>query len=121
MKDEKILANEKLSDEELEQVSGGGITDTIRDGMQMYLRGILTLDQATDHTVIAKTLHGMGYSGYKQTGLLEDNIYFDKSGKQLKGPDFWQKFGEETGATIIKDREATLTKGQLELAYLKAW
>lgn len=121
MKDEKILANEKLSDEELEQVSGGGITDTIRDGMQMYLRGILRYDQVTDAAVITKTLHGMGYTGYKQTGLLEDNIYRDKSGNQLRGPEFWDKFGEETGAKIIKEREATLTKGELALAYLKAW
>ena len=121
MKDEKILANEKLSDEELEQVSGGGVTDIIRDGYQMYLRGILSRDQVTDAALITKTLHGMGYPGYKQTGLLEDNIYFDKNGRKLSGPEFWDKFGEETGAKIIKEREATLSEGDLALAYLKAW
>jgi len=121
MIDEKILQNEKLSDEQLENVSGGGVTDNIRDGYQMYLRGKLSYDQITDTAAVAKVLHGMGYTGYKQTGVFEDNIYFDKEGNQLKGPAFWKKFGEETGATIIKEREATLTKGELSIAYLTAW
>ena len=121
MVNEDKFANEMLTDDELDGVSGGGTIEIIRDGYQMYLRGILSYDQVTNADLITKTLHGMGYTGYKQTGVLEDNIYRDKNGNQLRGPAFWKKFGEETGATIIKEREATLTQGELSIAYLTAW
>ena len=118
MADEKKFADEVLSDAELDGVAGGGLTDTARDGMQLYLRGYLSFEQAQDTALVAKTLHDMGYSGYKQTGLLLDNVYTDKSGNVMSGPAFWKKFGEENGAEILKDREATLDKGMLEIAYI---
>ena len=109
---------EQLSDEELEKVAGGGFSDIIRDGMQLYLRGKLSFEQAKNPALIAETLHGMGYSGYKQTELLVDNIYTDRSGNVLSGSEFWKKFGEENGAEILKDREATLDKDMLDIAYI---
>ena len=120
MVNEDKFANEMLTDDELDGVSGGGITDIIRDGYQMYLRGILKRDQVADADLITETLHGMGYTGY-QNGVLEDNIYRDKNGNQLRGPEFWDTFGEETGAKIIKEREKTLSQGDLAIAYIKAW
>ena len=118
MADEKILKDEVMSDAELDGVAGGGLTDTVRDGFQLYLRGFLSFEEAQDASLITKTLHGMGYSGYKQTGLLIDNVYTDKSGNTMSGPEFWKKFGEENGAAIQKDREATLDKGMLDIAYI---
>ncbi len=118
MAKEDKIANEIMSDAELDGVAGGGLTDTARDGMQLYLRGKLSFEQAQDTALVAKTLHGMGYSGYKQTGLLLDNVYTDKSGNTMSGPEFWKKFGEENGAAILKEREATLDKGQLAVAYI---
>ena len=121
MAEEKKIADEVMSEAELDGVAGGGLTDIARDGLQLYLRGFLSFEQAQDAGLITKTLHGMGYSGYKQTGLLEDNVYTDKSGNTLSGPAFWQKFGEENGAGILKDREATLDKGMLGIANITAY
>ena len=121
MAEEKKIANEMMSDVELDGVAGGGLTDTARDGMQLYLRGFLSFEQAQDTALITKTLHGMGYSGYKQTGLLVDNVYTDKSCNTLSGPAFWQKFGEENGAAIIKDRESTLDESLLGIANITAY
>ena len=121
MAEEKKISNEVMSDAELDGVAGGGLTDTVRDGMQLYLRGFLSFEQAQDTALITKTLHGMGYSGYKQTGLLVDNIYTDRSGNSMSGPDFWKKFGKENGAAIMKDREARLDKGMLDIAYITAY
>ena len=121
MAEEKKIADEMMSEAELDGVAGGGLTDTARDGFQLYLRGQLSFEQAQDTALVAKTLHGMGYSGYKQTGLLLDNIYTDKSGNTMSGPEFWKKFGEENGAPILKDREARLDKGMLDIAYITAY
>ena len=121
MAEEKILKDEVMSESELDGVAGGGLTDIARDGLQLYLRGKLSFEQVKDASLIAKTLHGMGYSGYKQTGLWEDNVYTDRNGNTMSGPDFWKKFGEENGAAIIKDREARLDKGMLDIAYITAY
>ena len=121
MANEDKIAKEMLTDEELDKVAGGGLTDTVRDGLQLYLRGKLSFEQVNDTSLIAKTLHDMGYSGYKQTGLLVDNVYTDKSCNTLSGPAFWQKFGEENGAAIIKDRESTLDESLLGIANITAY
>ena len=120
MKNDKFT-DEMLSDEQLDDVSGGGLTDIARDGLQLYLRGKLSFEQAQDAELITKTIHGMGYSGYKQTGLLQDNVYTDRNGNTMSGSDFWKKFGEENGAAILKDREATLDEGLLGIAYITAY
>ena len=121
MAKEKILKDEVMSESELDGVAGGGVTDTVRDGLQLYLRGKLSFEQMQDAGLIAKTLHDMGYSGYKQTGLLVDNVYTDRNGNPLSGPDFWKKFGEENGAAILKDRESTLDEGILGIANITAY
>ena len=101
----KILENEILNDEQLEKVAGGGFSDTVRDGVQLYLHGKISIDEIYDTANITKILHGMGYTGYQQTDLTKDNVYTDKSGNVLSGPEFWKKFGAENGMTISKDRE----------------
>ena len=121
MAKEKILKDEVMSESELDGVAGGGLTDTVRDGLQLYLRGKLSFEQVKDASLIAKTLHDMGYSGYKQTGLWEDNVYTDRNGNTLSGPDFWKKFGEENGAAVLKDRESTLDEGLLGIANITAY
>lgn len=101
----KIFENEILSDEQLEKVSGGGFSDTVRDGVQLYLHGKISIDEIYDNANITKILHGMGYTGYQQTDLTKDNVYTDKSGNVLSGPAFWKKFGADNGISISKERE----------------
>ena len=113
MAKEDKFADEMLSNNELDKVSGGGITDIARDGMQLYLYGKLSFEDAQIPEMIAATLYGMGYRGYKQTKPWADNVYVDRSGNKMKGPDFWKKFGEENGLSILKDREEVLAQKKL--------
>ena len=106
----KILENEILNDGQLEKVSGGGFSDTVRDGVQLYLHGKISIDEIYDNANITKILHGMGYSGYQQTDLTKDNVYTDKSGNVLSGPAFWKQFGAENGISISKERENVINE-----------
>ena len=49
MAKEDKFADEMLSNNELDKVSGGGITDVARDGMQLYLYGKLNFEDAQIH------------------------------------------------------------------------
>ena len=42
MKDEKILQDEIMSDDELEKVAGGTRDQTYADGEELYKRGLLS-------------------------------------------------------------------------------
>ena len=44
IKMKKILENEVLNDEQLAKVFGGGFSDTVRDGIQLYLHGKISID-----------------------------------------------------------------------------
>ena len=49
----KFLKNKILSDEQLEKVSGGGFSDTVRDGLQLYLYGKISIDEIYDNANIS--------------------------------------------------------------------
>ena len=103
MKDEKILNDEILSDDELEGVAGGTRLETFADGNELYKRGLLSQDDALSSTPVRELLHKMGYSGYKDKGgLINDNIYTDKKGNQISRDDFWKNFDAENGTKIIR-------------------
>ena len=115
----KILENEVLNDEQLAKVAGGGFSDTVRDGIQLYLHGKISIDEIYDNENVTKILHGMGYKGYQQTNLTKDNVYADKSGNVLSGPEFWKKFGADNGISISKERENVVKeKGLSGFAYI---
>ena len=101
MAEEKI--NEIMSDEELDGVAGGNRLETFGDGNELYKRGLLTEDQALKSAPVREILHKMGYAGYKDNGgLLNANIYTDKSGKMITREQFWKNFDAENGTKIIK-------------------
>ena len=103
MKDEKILQDEILNDEELENVAGGNRLETYQDGNELYKRGLLTADKAVHSTPVRELLHKMGYTGYKDNGgLFDDNIYTDKKGNQISREDFWKNFDAENNTKIIR-------------------
>jgi len=103
MKDEKILQDEVMNDEELDNVAGGTRIETYEDGNELYKRGLLTADQAAHSAPVRELLHKLGYSGYKDNGgIINDNIYTDKKGNTISREDFWKNFDAENNTKIIR-------------------
>lgn len=103
MADEKKLAEEVMSDAELDGVAGGNRIETYADGNELYKRGLLTEDQSYSSAPVRDMLHKMGYNGYKDNGgIINGNIYTDKSGNTISREDFWKNFDAENGTKIIR-------------------
>ena len=103
MADEKILNDEVLSDDELDNIAGGTRIETYQDGDELVKRGLLSEDDALHSSPVRDVLHKMGYTGYKDNGgLLNGNIYTDKKGNTISRDQFWKNFDAENGTKIIK-------------------
>ena len=100
---EKILKDEIMNDEELDNVAGGTRIETYKDGNELYKRGLLSEDDAMSSSPVRELLHKMGYTGYKDNGgLFNDNIYTDKKGNAISRDQFWKNFDAENGTKIIR-------------------
>ena len=103
MADEKIFKDEVLSDDELDNIAGGNRLETFADGNELYKRGLLSEDDALHSAPVRDLLHKMGYAGYKDNGgIINANIYTDKSGNVITREQFWKNFDAENGTKIIK-------------------
>ena len=103
MAEEKILKDEIMSDAELDGVAGGNRLETFADGNELYKRGLLTAEQALNSAPVRDKLHELGYTGYEDKGgLINANIYKDKSGNLVTREDFWKNFNAENGTKIIR-------------------
>ena len=99
----EILKDEVLSDEELDGVAGGTRIETFADGDELYKRGLLSAEDALSSAPVRNMLHKMGYAGYKDNGgIINGNIYTDKSGNTITRDDFWKNFDAENGTKIIR-------------------
>ncbi len=103
MADEKILKDEIMSDDELDNVAGGNRLETYGDGNELYKRGLLSASDAVHSAPVRDMLHKMGYGGYKDNGgLFNSNVYTDKTGNTISREDFWKNFDAENGTKIIR-------------------
>ena len=103
MAEEKKFADEVMSEDELDGVAGGNRLETFADGDELYKRGLLSEDDALHSAPVRNKLHQMGYAGYKDNGgLLNANIYTDKSGNTITREQFWKNFDAENGTKIIR-------------------
>ena len=103
MADEKILKDEILSDDELDNVAGGNRLETFADGNELYKRGLLSADDALSSAPVRNMLHKMGYTGYEDKGgLINANVYKDKQGNLVTRDEFWKNFDAENGTKIIR-------------------
>ena len=99
----EILKDEILSDAELDNVAGGTRIETFQDGNELYKRGLLSEDDALKSAPVRDMLHKMGYAGYKDNGgIINGNIYTDKSGNTISREQFWKNFDAENGTKIIR-------------------
>ena len=106
MTDEKILSEEILSDDELDNVAGGTRMETYADGNELYKRGLLSESDALSSTPVRELLHKMGYN-YKDHGGAalfgaKSNEYFNKQGVSVSREEFWKNFDAENGTKIIR-------------------
>ena len=98
-----ILKEEILKDEELDNVAGGTRIETFQDGNELYKRGLLSADDALSSAPVRDKLHNMGYAGYQDKGgIINGNIYTDKSGNTITREQFWKNFDAENGTKIIR-------------------
>lgn len=103
MAEEKKYADEIMSDDELDNVAGGNRLETYGDGNELYKRGLLTSEEAFHSAPVREMLHKMGYSGYEDKGgLINANIYTDKSGNTITREEFWKNFDAENNTKIIR-------------------
>ncbi|MBQ9442188.1 MAG: hypothetical protein IJU55_04180 [Selenomonadaceae bacterium] len=106
MKDEKILQEEMLSDDELEKVAGGTRIETFQDGNELYKRGLLNGDDALSSSKVREAIHKLGYKYVDHGGVKmfggKDNEYFNKAGESISREEFWKNFDAENGTKIIK-------------------
>lgn len=106
MKNEKILSEEILSDEQLENVAGGTRAETYADGSELVKRGLLSKDDASSSTKVREAIHSLGYKYVDHGGLAifgaKDNEYFSKDGTKISRDEFWKNFDAENGTKIIK-------------------
>ena len=99
----EILKDEILKDEELDNVAGGNRLETFGDGNELYKRGLLSAEDALSSAPVRDMLHKMGYEGYKDNGgLINANVYTDKSGNMITREQFWKNFDAENGTKIIR-------------------
>ena len=99
----EILKDEILSDDELDGVAGGTRIETFQDGDELYKRGLLSAEDALSSAPVRNMLHKMGYAGYEDKGgIINGNIYTDKSGNTITRDEFWKNFDAENGTKIIR-------------------
>lgn len=99
----EILKDEILSDDELDNVAGGTRIETFQDGNELYKRGLLSAEDALSSAPVRDMLHKMGYAGYQDKGgIINGNIYTDKSGNTITREQFWKNFDAENGTKIIR-------------------
>ncbi len=99
----EILKDEIMNDAELDNVAGGTRIETFQDGNELYKRGLLNEDDALHSAPVRDMLHKMGYAGYQDKGgIINGNIYTDKSGNTISREQFWKNFDAENGTKIIR-------------------
>lgn len=103
MTNENKIADEIMREEELDGVVGGTRLETYDDGEELYKRGLLTEEQSLHSSPVREKLHEMGYIGYKDKGgIMNGNIYTDKSGNIITREKFWENFDADNGTKIIR-------------------
>lgn len=94
MADKDKFADEVISDDELNNVAGGTIAETVADSFDLYRRGL------TDKIYVGseRTRRVINFKGneYKDHGgLFKPNEYYDKSGNPTSRENFWKEFDKQ--------------------------
>ena len=93
MAEEKI-ADEMLSDDELDKVTGGTIAETAADSFDLYRRGLVE-DMYVGSWRTKKVINAMGYKYEDKGGLFKPNEYYDRQGNPISRGEFWKDFDKQ--------------------------
>ena len=91
---EKHFADEKLSDDELDSVTGGTIAETAADSFDLYRRGIVE-DVYVGSERTRNVMNVMGYKYEDNGGLFKANKYYDHKGNPVDRGEFWKDFDNQ--------------------------
>ena len=99
MADNDKIADEKLTDDELDGVAGGTRAETFADGDELVKRGLISEYDALSSSKVREAIHNLGYK-YKDHGGIKgfggkDNEYFNKKGESVTREEFWKNFEAE--------------------------
>ena len=103
MEEKKINNAQVMKDEELEDVAGGTRIETYQDANELYKRGLISEEDSWHSAPVRDKLHQMGYTGYQDKGgIINGNVYTDKSGNTITRDEFWKNCDSENGTKIIR-------------------
>ena len=94
MTDEKNFAEEKISEDELDKVTGGTIAETAADSFDLYRRGLVE-DIYVGSNRTTRVINAMGYKYKDHGGLFKPNEYFNHLGKPVSRGKFWEDFDKQ--------------------------
>ena len=93
MAEKKIFA-EELSENELDNVTGGTIAETAADSFDLYRRGLVE-DVYVGSNRTHCAIKAMGFDYKDHGGLFKPNEYFDHLGKPVSRGKFWEDFDKQ--------------------------
>ena len=104
MAEEDKIADEMLTEEELDGVAGGTRAETYADGDELVKRGLISEDDAWSSSKVREAIHKLGYK-YKDHGGIEifgakSNEYFNKKGESVTREEFWKNFDAENKGLV---------------------
>ncbi|MBQ3444132.1 MAG: hypothetical protein IJG33_12910 [Selenomonadaceae bacterium] len=118
MTDEKKIADEKLSEDELDNITGGTIAETAADSFDLYRRGIVE-DVYVGSERTRRAINVMGYKYEDKGGLFKPNKYYDHKGNPVDRGQFWEDFDNQYQrevvpvADVIREKMAPLVEQPL--------
>lgn len=101
---EDKFADEMLTDNELDKVTGGTIAETAADSFELYRRGLTDkIYVGSERTSRIINFRGNEYKNHG--GLFKPNEYYDKLGNPTSRENFWNEFDlqNQTEAVPISD------------------
>ena len=98
--DEKKFETEELSEEELDNVTGGTIAETMADGFDLYRRGIVE-DVYVGSERTRRAINVMGYRYEDKGGLFKPNEYYDQKGNPVSRGQFWEDFDKQYQREVV--------------------
>ena len=94
MAEDKKFADETLSEDELDKVTGGTIAETFADSFDLYRRGLVE-DVYVGSERTRNAINAMGYKYGDKGGLFKPNEYYDRLGKPIDRGQFWNDFDKQ--------------------------
>ena len=88
------MDDERVSEDELNEITGGTIAETAADSFDLYRRGLVE-NMYVGSWRTRKVMNIMGYKYEDKGGLFKPNEYFDRLGNPVSRAEFWKDFDKQ--------------------------